>query len=481
MTASDFPTRLADLTLNDSSHNPSLYASLRSLRKSTLSIHNRLNSILEDARFAKEVSRHYGFPLVANERCGSWYIEPGDKAGSAYFKSTDGHHGQWDFSSRRLNLQLLPILAAHGGAIIVDSTRRGKNLPDALSKTVPIWVSVVNRALFPMVTSMHRVQAPPPPDDLGSSEISQIEERLDGFTTTFCGLGLDLQRLRNQLGRPIRISWATNGYCNTESGGRNHTSDETGSFPDHNGACHQLVLCSASRRVRGAEVSEGGYIQGAGDDSEGWAQGLTAQLFWEHQELLMRTSEEELPALLDELLEREQHRLPDTQVTRILPTSNIYIAVGPLEKVDGFDLVINCQGDVQGSNSDIVFLHCRPSKLGSKDLRDKLPLAVDAAMNQLSKHSKSKILITCSTGQDLSAGVAVAILCLLYSEEGESCTFLLVSHQTNNELLGQLRKSTEIPVLNKQLVKRRLAWVTCSKADANPSRATLQAVNSFLM
>ena len=32
-----------------------------------------------------------------------------------YFKSTDGHTGQWAFSLRRLNLQLIDIVGKHGG------------------------------------------------------------------------------------------------------------------------------------------------------------------------------------------------------------------------------------------------------------------------------------------------------------------------------------------------------------------------------
>ena len=92
----------------------------------------------------------------------------------AYFKSTDGHHGNWSFNLRRPNIHLLSVAASHGGyvhhdtpllfpckkkkrklkfstscsrLILVDSTRAGKRLPDALSKTVPIWCAVVNRAI----------------------------------------------------------------------------------------------------------------------------------------------------------------------------------------------------------------------------------------------------------------------------------------------------------------------------------------------
>lgn len=34
----------------------------------------------------------------------------------AYFKSTDGHFGNWGFSLRRPNLHLLPLLLAHSGS-----------------------------------------------------------------------------------------------------------------------------------------------------------------------------------------------------------------------------------------------------------------------------------------------------------------------------------------------------------------------------
>jgi tRNA A64-2'-O-ribosylphosphate transferase len=52
-------------------------------------------------------------------------------------------------------------------------------MPDALSKTIPIWSAVLNRALFPTETAYHAVQLPP--NYLGKSEESQIENRIDGF------------------------------------------------------------------------------------------------------------------------------------------------------------------------------------------------------------------------------------------------------------------------------------------------------------
>ena len=110
------PPTTADLIFSpQANHNFS--QTLSSLKRSTLSIHARLTSILEDAAFAQQVGQAYGRPLVANERCGSWYIDPEKKAGSVYFKSTDGHTGVWKFSLRRLNLHLLDIVGRNDGLV----------------------------------------------------------------------------------------------------------------------------------------------------------------------------------------------------------------------------------------------------------------------------------------------------------------------------------------------------------------------------
>jgi hypothetical protein len=108
-------------------------------------------------------TRRYFPPLPttdkANQRCGQWYIPPSHLHSSAYFKSTDGHYGNWSFSARRLNLEFLQTIVKYGGytytnifevdrsAVLVDSTRRGKRMSDALSKTVPIWCAVINRCI----------------------------------------------------------------------------------------------------------------------------------------------------------------------------------------------------------------------------------------------------------------------------------------------------------------------------------------------
>jgi len=83
--------------------------------------------------------------------------------------------------------------------ILVDSTRAGKRLPDALSKTVPIWCAVVNRATrMRGLVSRRRTTAGEqeeeaeeetavdlhtPPGAVSAHEHAQIAARIDGWAT----------------------------------------------------------------------------------------------------------------------------------------------------------------------------------------------------------------------------------------------------------------------------------------------------------
>ena len=168
------------------SNTPNFSSTLSSLKRSALSITNRLNSITNDSAFVTSVATAYDLPLVANERCGSWYIPLDLKAASVYFKSTDGHMGEWAFSLRRLNLQLLDVISQRGGCVIVDSTRRGKSMPDALSKTVPFWCCVINRALFGAERrGEEALNLFTPPNAVSESENAQMERRINGFVQKF--------------------------------------------------------------------------------------------------------------------------------------------------------------------------------------------------------------------------------------------------------------------------------------------------------
>ena len=214
--------------------------------------HSRLNcllSILDDGRFVQEILSLYpGVPAFANLRCGLWYLQ--NASNTCYFKSTDGHTGNWSFSTLRLNLHVAEACHLAGGCIIVDATRRGKTFPvrlppthqrrcfhrgprspaeawrtaftrarlqDAFSKTVPIWACVVNRAIEQCRRAHERGSAGDPPWDtrlhtppfVSDAECTAVEQRVPGFLASFLAAypGGDLPPALRSLRKPLRPLW----------------------------------------------------------------------------------------------------------------------------------------------------------------------------------------------------------------------------------------------------------------------------------
>lgn len=474
---STFPTTLSDLTFHSSIDPASygnIYKTLSALRKSTLSIPNRILSVLQDAEFiealhhnlkqlcgpdillqhsssnpdqklakvsASEVNENAAeWPLVPNERSGSWPLpprlkmksqrsylssspgQPHPQPVSAYFKSTDGHVNQWAFSTRRLNLPVLEILGSAGEAILIDTTRRGKAYPDALRRTVPIFTSVWNRTLFSDLegSGVNDFQG----FGLEKGEVSQIEARLPRFVQDLKSLGLPLEDIRLTLKRPVRCLWvhqpASRREWDTVFEDLAQQIDTERKRWNQIGGMNILICCSASRQVLGAEMSDDGYIQGAGDDSEGWSKGLTAKVFWDNKDELMKSVEvsKDIENLVKSLVKCENQREVAGSAILIQPTTNMFLSKR-IQEVGSFDLVIDCNSTQQQDNKRVLGLGCREGKLGSKMLRDSLPNVETAVQQQLQKSLDSRILVKCSTGRDLSVGVMLTILCRFYSNAGE--------------------------------------------------------------
>lgn len=357
-------------------------------------------------------------------------------------------------------------------------------MPDALSKTVPIWCAVMNRALFPEKSEYHAARFPP--NFLPVSEESQIEDKIDGFVKSFKvhnleelgqlvyantvqDLKLDLDDLRQNLGKPILVSWANRAYYHPED---LFKDDEYNLF----------VLCSASKRVHGAEISEGGYIQGAGDDSEGWSHGLTPPVFWANKSTLFKTAEEDLPDMIGSLVDEHRKQGTGPQATLVAPTRNIYIGQTDTNiNGKGHGLVIDCNGDPAASegNPQRLNLGCARSKLGSRDLRKSLDKVQAFVSSRLVSDPSQSLLVSCESGKDLSAGVLLTVLCLFYDDNG--ILFLNLLPDCANDSTGEFSTSQTEKSVNKQFIRQRLAWIVSSKHDVNPSRATLQSANAFLM
>ncbi|KAK2069536.1 hypothetical protein P8C59_004106 [Phyllachora maydis] len=452
---------VADLIFSSEQANHNFSRVLGDLKRANLGISNRLRSIRQDAAFVGRIAAETSLPLVANERCGSWYIPPEHKGASAYFKSTDGHTGQ-----------------RMGRCIIVDSTRRGKSMPDALSKTVPTWCCVLNRALFPSSPSSHALHVPQ--DVVSVSEKSQMEARMPAFLASFQHLEPDLSTIRLHLHKPLQPLWRT------------QDDDDklgAGAFAARLAAVrraglHPVVCCTSSRRVRGAELSEAGYVQGAADDTENWALGLTAPVFWRHAGALLAAPEPDLPPLIGRLLREDgQWRAAAARETRtrVLP----HVSVGSLPL---------CAAAAPGEPGEAWFVvaivpRTTPESEWRKD-KNRLEVGLGAGkgprrmLRSALRHvsaaveaflrsegggpaglAEKQVLVSCETGKDLAVGVALALYCWCFDEGGH----------------GLVTSAGERPSFTKTMIKARLGRIMTAMPDANPSRSTLQSVNSFLM
>ncbi len=326
-------------------------------------------------------------------------------------------------------------------------------MPDALSKTVPIWVAVLDRLLFPDEVASHPLQTPE--DVVSRSEHTQIELRLPTFVSELRSLDLDVDMLRSKLnGEPIEIEWVT-------------PDSIVLSPPEDHANRNLIVLCTASGRTISGRPETFDYVQGAADDSESWARGLTPPLFWAHIEQLSKTSEDELPAMIEGLVRARKASEVVHKPVLIQPTRNIWIGDHAATHTlhDDFDVIVSCseQPDdvlVEELKDKYIHLPCATGKVGSRELRLALPKLLPLIE---SLEPDIQVLITCHTGRDLSVGAALALICLCCDND------------------GRLRPAENPPPsLSKTLIKHRLSWIMVSMPDAAPSRATLQSVNAFL-
>lgn len=336
-------------------------------------------------------------------------------------------------------------------------------MPDALSKTIPIWCSVLNRVLFPSETELHNLYTPP--QIVSQSEHAQMSALLPSFTEALRSLKISLDELRLHIQKPLRPMWLT-----PES-----ILEPTSSVFEK---FHPIICCTVSRRVAGGEVSEGGYIQGAGDDTENWAHGLTPPVFWSNKETLLATSEHEMPDLIETLVGEAKNTGLGGQARLVKPTTVLFVA--PSHSIDGNYVgkdafIINLLPKITDqstwqTSATRIDVGLGPHKLGSRNLRTSLPFIVEFVDQMLARKSSEedgpelKILVACESGKELSIATALALSCLFFDDQG-----------------ALLKNNSKPPRIDKSFIRSRLGWCSTSMPDANPSRATIQSVNSFLM
>jgi tRNA A64-2'-O-ribosylphosphate transferase len=323
-------------------------------------------------------------------------------------------------------------------------------MPDALSKTIPIWCAVLNQTLFGQRLFFT------PPNVVSESEHSQIESKIDQFTNLFNETGFDIGGLKSKLTLPLRPIWVTpDGYL----------PDSRPEFCEF----YPVVLCTASRMVQDGTESRQGYtyVQGAADDHEMWAELLTPQILWQHIDSLAKTeyTDSQLYDMISSFASQKVDSCGASDITHILPTK---IWVGKTQTLlDGVAHQFGCIVDVSQSGTTTTempknYLHHKLScgKKGSKELRSYLPKLIE--LLESTGLFKKSILILCDSGSDLSVGIALAVHCSFYS--------------TSGEVLEARRKS----YLDKASIRQRLVQIITQR-KVNPSRSTLNAVNSYLM
>ena len=199
---------------------------------------------------------------------------------------------------------------------------------------------------------------------------------------------------------------------------------------------HTVVCCTASRRVYGAEMTEGGYIQGAGDDSEGWSNSLTPLLFWRHYNQFLAAVEEDIPDLVHKISVADQDNSFQVDDAVIVAPTRLYIGTASsVARADWFDGIVICSGSApcelnkdfkDDSARKILDLLCGDGKIGSRALRSQLPRIPPFIASLPDNGSPPKILFVCATGKDLSVGVALVVLCLFFDQTCKlrSCSFL---------------------------------------------------------
>ncbi|KAG8952735.1 hypothetical protein FRC04_003658 [Tulasnella sp. 424] len=426
---------------------------LKTLEKEKTGLYNRIRSILDDSTFVKRIRDQYPqLPVAPNLR----YVDPSWEQvvrEPVYFKSTDGHFNNWDFNIRRANLHVLPVIERGKGLIVVDSTRRGKRLPDALTKTVPIWCSVINRALVQKYTiPTFDTALSTPSYAVSPSEHSQIEGRLDAWTNRLLNSTFDIPRLS----KPLRPIWITPSVSMLPP-----LSGELEFFP--------IICLSASEHVpEGIERRHGYcYVQGSGDDHESWSRGLTPPEFWRNVDQIQRADDEDMPMVVDAIVSEARTAHAFTSWIPIAKVqSRIMLASTPAPKPSDSDIptiyVADSVPDDPLSTSMLV-LQILHGKAGQRQFMEALPRAIRFTARHLNDSSRDSVRIVGESELDAALGIAMVVLAALFDGDGR--------------YTGQSEKHEH----TKKSIRTRLEWIQQNFPGANPSRTTMNRINEYFM
>eukprot|EP00038_Savillea_parva_P016285 m.16486 g.16486 ORF g.16486 m.16486 type:complete len:903 (+) comp3390_c0_seq1:1-2709(+) len=439
---------------------------------------DRLHSIAHDAAFLAEIRDLYStLPVLANLRGGLWFAPRFDD--TCYFKSTDGHYGQWHLSPKRLNVHVIERATTHGGCLIVDTTRRpGMTFPDSFAKTIPIWATCINRtvlhghATVPTVVSPQSRQGSDPdtpspqrppehdfdftPADALALHVprervcdkekalicARLDDMVDKLTTSSVDLSTVVDRVRS---RPLKPMWLNV-----------HSRIFTDMVPDYRTAPFAPVVCvgASDPSLHGTVLRVGRqmgmshhtdhvftYCQGAADDEESWSQGLTPKLFWDNVDLILSAAPGCVASVVSHVVQAGQIHHMHVKVTDESGDSNAQTSavqdrgfhneigatslfVGgrragrPPQCWEWFDAVVNVTTEEydQADRPPTAHYIQLPVAEGKRD-RYRLEALLPTALRFVYTHLRRqrRVLIHCAQGRDRSVGVTVAVLAAFFN------------------------------------------------------------------
>lgn len=342
-----------------------------------------------------------------------------------------------------------------------------QRFPDALAKTVPIWCAVLNSAsALRHGTPTDDAPLTVPTDVVSASERAQIEARIPAWVDTL---------LRSDWAIPVLTKPLVPVFVDPSA---------RGGLPPNAAAVHLLVLASASAVDPVPGQNGAHYVQGAGDDHESWAQGLTPHLFWQHRtELLARgQNRAEQAACIAHILEKERHRVPwlggpEQDVTWIGATHLALAARAPNADLSKerktYGLVVHCT-QAPTDAPHVLQLGIPDGKRGAVEFGHALPQAIvgrgthQDAITQALQSSAHGVFLCCTDGCHASGALAVAVLAASFDEHRA----LIPTDDARSVHRAQLTKDA---------VRRRLQWVLTASPHLAPSRAYLQRVNACLL
>lgn len=219
----------------------------------------------------------------------------------------------------------------------------------------------------------------------------------------------------------------------------------TTTFPDVKQMEYLPVIClSASKQIsEGMErrSSNYSYIQGSADDHEAWgmvlsialcrnsffltrnAQGLTPEIFWLFYDRILSTPREALPRTVLSMISTSKSYIPQAPPSGISRTHDRLMLCATSDLSDApsssAHLIITTDLNESGGavNEPKLVIHAIAGKKGQHQfLVDVLPRSIAFIKESLVRGSC--VCISCDTGNDIGAGVALVALQLFFDESG---------------------------------------------------------------